>query len=67
MALYICVIARKAFLEKFLKDFSGDQIVAWGLFGIDFTFDDFLNQVTDGHVDKMEKRDPANRSVSTTH
>jgi len=32
-------------LGKFLKDFSGDQIVAWGLFGIDFTFDNIFNLV----------------------
>ena len=26
----------EVFLGKFLKYFSGDQVVAWGLFGMDF-------------------------------
>jgi len=33
-------------LGKFLKDFSADQIVAWSLFGIDFTLVTFLISLT---------------------
>ena len=44
MALYICYCS-EAFLGKFLQNFSGDQVIAWGLFRMDFIFYDIYNLV----------------------
>ena len=41
VVIYLCY-RTQAFLGKFLKDFSCDQIVAWGLYGMDFTLDDIF-------------------------
>ena len=42
--IYLCYRS-EAFLGEFLKDISGDQFIARGLFGMAFTFDDIFSLV----------------------